>query len=169
MFWMANQEGLLANDSCMHAGLRTRLSGTDWADYEADSDQGWMRISCDEVSEIGTKGIIEQILARVPSDKPAYISVDIDVIDPGFAPGTGTPEVGGWSTRELISIIRGLSSLNLVGADIVEISPAFDNAEVTALAGAQIAYEIITNMVIRGTPHQVYPPLSSSYTAKEDL
>lgn len=162
MFWMAANEGLLANDSCMHAGLRTRLSGTDWSDYEADSSQGWTRISCDDVDTLGTQGIVDKILERVPADRPVYISVDIDVLDPGLAPGTGTPEVGGWTSRELISMIRGLSSLNLVGADIVEVAPAYDHAETTALAAAQIAYELVTNMVLRGTPHEVYPPLAGA-------
>lgn len=148
MFWMAHDEGLLDNQTCIHAGLRTRLSGTDWGDYEEDSRQGFARISSDDIMEIGTKGVIKQILERVPKDAPTYISVDIDVIDPGLAPGTGTPEPGGWQSRELIKIIRGIQELNIVGADLVEVSPAYDHAEVTALAGAQIVYELITNMVI---------------------
>jgi agmatinase len=157
MFWMASQEGLLSNDTCIHAGLRTRLSGKDWGDYEEDTKQGFARISSDDIMDKGVKGIVDEILQRVPVNVPAYISVDIDVIDPGMAPGTGTPEAGGWQTRELIQVIRGLSSLNLVGADVVEVSPAFDHAEITALAAAQIAYELITNMVIKGTPHEVFP------------
>ncbi|ANB13480.1 arginase [Sugiyamaella lignohabitans] len=157
MFWMASQEGLLSNDTCLHAGLRTRLSGKDWGDYEEDTKQGFARIASDDIMEKGVKGIVAEILERVPTTVPVYISVDIDVIDPGMAPGTGTPEAGGWQTRELIQIIRGLESLNLVGADVVEVSPAFDHAEITALAGAQVAYELITNMVIKGTPVDVLP------------
>ena len=80
-----------------------------------------------------------------------YLSVDIDVIDPGMAPGTGTPEPGGWTTRELIRVLRGIESLNVVGADVVEVSPAYDGTgEVTALAAAQIAFEVLTSMVKRG-------------------
>ncbi|CAN6665335.1 hypothetical protein TRVA0_037S00210 [Trichomonascus vanleenenianus] len=149
MFHMAHREGLLS-DKCVHAGLRTRLSGSDWGDYEDDEQQGFARIASDDISTKGVEGIVAEILERVPRDDPVYISVDIDVIDPGLAPGTGTPEVGGWLTRELIQIIRGLEGLNLVGADIVEVAPAYDHAETTALAGAQIAYELITNMVKRG-------------------
>ena len=79
------------------------------------------------------------------------MSVDIDVIDPGLAPGTGTPEPGGWTTRELIRILRGVEGLNVVGADVVEVAPAYDGrGEQTALAGAQVVYEILTSMVKRG-------------------
>ena len=94
----------------------------------------------------------------MPATAPVYLSVDIDVIDPGMAPGTGTPEVGGWQTRELIRIIRGLESLNLVGADLVEVAPAYDHAEITALAGAQIVYELVSNMVKKG-PTLDFTPL----------
>jgi agmatinase len=150
MFWMAHQEGLLANDSCIHAGLRTRLSGTDWDDYEQDSKQGFARIASDDIMTKGIEGVTAEILDRIPATAPVYISVDIDVLDPAMAPGTGTPEAGGWQTRELIQVIRGLEGLNVVGGDVVEVSPSFDHAEITALAGAQVAYEIITNMVKKG-------------------
>jgi agmatinase len=85
------------------------------------------------------------------TEVPVYLSVDIDVIDPGLAPGTGTPEPGGWTTRELIKILRGIEGLNLVGGDVVEVAPAYDGTgETTALAGAQVVYEILTSMVKRG-------------------
>ena len=85
------------------------------------------------------------------TEVPVYLSVDIDVLDPGLAPGTGTPEPGGWTTRELIQILRGVEGLNLVGADIVEVAPAYDGrGEETALAAAQVVYEIVTSMVKRG-------------------
>ena len=107
-------------------------------------------IEADEIMDGGIKSIVEKIKSKIPSDVPVYISVDIDVLDPSAAPGTGTMEVGGWMTRELIRIIRELEDLNLVGADIVEVSPPFDPTEITSLAGAQIAYELITNMVKKG-------------------
>lgn len=150
MFHMAHKEGLLAEGTCVHAGLRTRLSGVDWSDYEEDEKQGFARIASDDIMTKGVDGIVAQIYDRIPKSAPVYISVDIDVIDPGLAPGTGTPEVGGWLTRELIQLIRGLSDLNIIGADLVEVSPAFDHAETTALAGAQVAYELITSMVQGG-------------------
>lgn len=151
MFWMAGQEGLIANGSSVHAGLRTRLSGVNEDDYSDDSQQGWTRISTDDIDTMGVQGIISSILEKVGTEVPVYLSVDIDVIDPGMAPGTGTPEPGGWTTRELIRILRGIETLNVVGADIVEVSPAYDGAtEATALAAAQVGYEILTSMVRRG-------------------
>ena len=70
-----------------------------------------------------------------------YLSVDIDVLDPAFAPGTGTPEAGGLSSRELLSIIRGCAGAHVVAADVVEVAPAYDHAEITAVAAANLAYE----------------------------
>lgn len=150
MLWIAKQEGLLAENSNVHAGLRTRLSGVGWDDYEEDSETGFHRIECDEILKVGVNGIAERILEHVPKDKPVYISVDIDVLDPSAAPGTGTIEVGGLLTRELISIIRQLEDLHLVGADVVEVSPAYDHADITSTAASQIVYELITNMVKKG-------------------
>ncbi|KAF2131505.1 Arginase/deacetylase [Dothidotthia symphoricarpi CBS 119687] len=155
MFWIAATEGLIANGSSVHAGLRTRLSGDGTDDYDDDTQQGWMRIATDDIDDIGAKGIIESIMKRVGTEKPVYLSIDIDVIDPGLAPGTGTPEPGGWTTRELIRILRGIEGLNVVGADVVEVSPAYDGAaETTAMAAAQVAYEILTSIVRKGLVEQ---------------
>ena len=77
--------------------------------------------------------------------QPLYLSIDIDVLDPAYAPGTGTPEIAGMSTREMVNVIRGLSGMKLISADVVEVSPAYDHAEVTSLAAATIIYEI-TNL-----------------------
>lgn len=154
MFWMANKEGLLSNSSSypsVHAGLRTRLSGIDWADNEDDTAQNWIRFAADEIDEIGTQGIIDGIMSTLGTENPVYLSVDIDVLDPAFAPGTGTPEPGGWTTREFIRILRGIEGLNLVGADVVEVSPAYQGrGEETALAAAQVVYELLSSMVKRG-------------------
>ncbi|KAK5078722.1 hypothetical protein LTS08_006312 [Lithohypha guttulata] len=151
MFWIASNEGLIMNSSSVHAGLRTRLSGDDFGDYEDDDQQGFLRIETDDIDVLGVNGIVQTILGRIGTEKPVYISVDIDVLDPGIAPGTGTPEPGGWTTRELIQILRGIEGLNVVGADVVEVSPGYDDrGEGTALAGAQVAYEILTSIVKRG-------------------
>lgn len=156
MFWLAGQEGLLSNASSapsVHAGLRTRLSGNDFADYNDDDRQNWVRLSADDMDDLGGAGaVLKAILAAIGNnDDPVYLSVDIDVLDPAFAPGTGTPEPGGWTTRELIRILRGLEGLNIVGADVVEVAPAYQGAgEETALAAAQVVYEIMTSMVKRG-------------------
>ncbi|KAG6130070.1 hypothetical protein E4U28_007543 [Claviceps purpurea] len=153
MFWMASQEGLLSNASTgqsVHAGLRTRLSGTEAADNDDDTAQNWVRFSADALDDMGTKGLVDAIMSVLGTRDPVYLSVDIDVLDPAFAPGTGTPEPGGWTTRELIRILRGIEGLNVVGADVVEVSPAYQGrGEETALAGAQVVYEIVSSLVKR--------------------
>ena len=146
VFALAWEEGLIANGSSVHVGLRTRLSGP--GDMEDDAMQGFMPIMADEVDEIGTKGIIEKVRKRV-GDELVYLSFDIDVVDPGLAPATGTPEPGGFTSREVIRLLRGLEGLNVVGADIVEVSPAYDGAgEQTALIAAQVAYELLTHWAV---------------------
>lgn len=152
MFWIASNEGLILNGSSVHAGLRTRLSGDDWADFADDERQGFLRITADDIDDVGgPSGIVKLIMDRIGTVLPVYLSIDIDVLDPGLAPGTGTPEAGGWTSRELIRILRGIEGLNVVGADVVEVAPAYDGAgEETALAGAQIAYETLTSIVKRG-------------------
>lgn len=151
MFWIASNEGLIQNSSSVHAGLRTRLSGDDFGDYEDDDRQGFLRIETDDIDVLGINGIVKMIMDRMGTERPVYLSVDIDVLDPGIAPGTGTPEPGGWTSRELIQILRGIEGLNVVGADVVEVSPGYDDrGEGTALAGAQVAYEILTSIVKRG-------------------
>lgn len=147
----------------MHAGLRTRLSGIE--DNEDDDAQGWSRFSTDDMDDIGAKGIAERIIEHVGTQTPVYLSIDIDVIDPGLAPGTGTPEPGGWTTRELIRVLRGIEGLNVVGADVVEVSPSYDgNGEATALAAAQVAFEVLTSMVKRGLDDD-----SKTASAKDEL
>ncbi|RNJ55684.1 hypothetical protein D7B24_008306 [Verticillium nonalfalfae] len=154
MFWLAGTEGLLSNATTgpsVHAGLRTRLSGTDASDHDDDTAQNWVRISADEMDDFGTAGVITRIMETLGTEDPVYLSVDIDVLDPAFAPGTGTPEPGGWTTRELIRVLRGVEGLNVVGADVVEVSPAYQGAgEETALAAAQVVYEVLSSMVKRG-------------------
>ncbi|KAF2749100.1 Arginase/deacetylase [Sporormia fimetaria CBS 119925] len=148
-FFHAAQEGLLANDSNIHAGIRTTLSGP--SDYENDGYCGFEIVEAREIDKIGTDGIIKKIRDRVGTEKPVYLSIDIDTLDPAFAPATGTPETGGWSTRELRTIIRGLEGINLIATDIVEVAPAYDtNAELTTMAAADVLYEVMTLMVKKG-------------------
>jgi agmatinase len=147
-FYWASQEGLLANDTNIHAGIRTTLSGL--GDYENDGYCGFTRIEAREIDTIGTAGIIKAIKERV-GDNPVYLSIDIDTLDPAFAPATGTPETGGWTTRELRTIIRGLTGINFVAADIVEVAPAYDtNAELTTMAAADTLFEVMSLMVKKG-------------------
>lgn len=151
MLWLAHQHGLISQENNMHVGLRTRISGNGWDDFNEDNEVGFKRIFADElIDSEGLKGVVQKVLDTLPKDKPIYISVDIDVLDPSAAPGTGTMEVGGMTSRELIYILRKLKGLNIVGADVVEVSPPFDIADITVTAGAQIAYELMTLMVEAG-------------------
>lgn len=120
-FFHAAEEGLLRNDTNIHAGIRTTLSGL--SDYENDGYCGFQISEAREIDTIGTEGIIKKIHDRVGHKNPVYLSIDIDTLDPAFAPATGTPETGGWSTRELRTIVRGLKGINIVAADIVEVAP----------------------------------------------
>ncbi|KAF4304771.1 agmatinase [Botryosphaeria dothidea] len=148
VFWKAVQEGLLRNSSCVHAGINTRLSGGSRDDLDSDDGLGFVRIPADAVDEIGVSGVVKAIRDRIEPGVKTYISIDIDVLDPAFAPGTGAPEPGGWSTRELIRILRGLKGLDIVGADIVEVAPAYDTpGSDTAFVAAALGYEILTLMV----------------------
>jgi agmatinase len=87
--------------------------------------------------------MVDAIAERVGA-RPVYVSVDIDVLDPAHAPGTGTPEAGGLSSRELLAILRSFSGLNLVGADIVEVAPSYDHAQITGIAAAHVGYELLS-------------------------
>ncbi|KAL3953741.1 hypothetical protein ACCO45_011697 [Purpureocillium lilacinum] len=158
-FYHAAMEGLLANDTNIHAGIRTTLSGP--SDYDNDGYCGFEIVEAREIDKIGTDGIIKRIVERVGTTRPVYLSIDIDTLDPAFAPATGTPETGGWSTRELRTILRGLEELNLIAADIVEVAPAYDtNAEHTTMAAADVLYEVMSIMVKKG-------PLSKMITDQE--
>ncbi|MFZ4117370.1 MAG: agmatinase [Rhodoluna sp.] len=142
-FRRAAEEGLLDLDSCMHIGIRGPLYSKQ--DLTDDAKFGFQIVHTDDIDTLGAEKIIEKISKRV-SKKPAYISIDIDVLDPAFAPGTGTPEAGGFSSREMLRLVRGLHELNLVGADIVEVAPAYDHAQVTGIAASHLAYDLITLM-----------------------
>lgn len=83
--WMASNEGLILNGSSVHAGLRTRLTGDEWDDYDDDDRQGFLWIFTDDIDELGTSGIVNAIIERIGTDIPNYLSVDIDVIDPGLS------------------------------------------------------------------------------------
>lgn len=112
---IAHEEGLILNETSMHAGIRAPIVGA--SDLKNDKRCGFDIIRARDIDYIGVKGIIEKIKERVNGTK-VYISVDIDVLDPAFAPATGTAEVGGWTTRELLSILDGLAGLEVVGADV---------------------------------------------------
>jgi agmatinase len=139
-FRRAWEEGLLREDRAMHVGIRGPLfSRTDLVD---DERFGFQIVTAMQVLETGIAAVVERIRDRL-GDTPVYVSIDIDVLDPGFAPGTGTPEAGGLTSRELLGTLRGLAGLDLVAADVVEVAPPYDHAEVTAVAASHAAYEVL--------------------------
>jgi agmatinase len=140
-FRRAWEEGLLLRDHSMHVGLRGPLY--DGSDLTDDTAMGFAQVTTDEVGELGVATVIERMLARVGT-APVYVSVDIDVLDPAHAPGTGTPEAGGLTSRELLGLVRGLGQAAVVGGDVVEVSPAYDHAEITAVAASHVLYELVT-------------------------
>lgn len=145
-FRRASEEGLIDKTGSIHVGIRGPLYSPQ--DLSDDQVLGFQVIGCHDMDDLGWKGAVERIKARV-GDRPTYVSLDIDVLDPAFAPGTGTPEAGGLTSRELLNILRAFSEFNLVGADIVEVSPAYDHAEITGIAAAHAAYELISAMAPR--------------------
>ncbi|GAA6042679.1 hypothetical protein JCM8097_003741 [Rhodosporidiobolus ruineniae] len=143
-FYKAYEEGHIAPTS-VHAGIHTRLSG--FEDLVDDAEAGFQLFTTEDADDMGLDALVAAIKQRVGSS-PTYLSVDIDVLDPSHAPATGTPEPGGLTTRELKKLLRGFSSLNIVGADIVEVSPPFDtNADLTSLAAADIVQEFLSIML----------------------
>ncbi|GGK17246.1 agmatinase [Pilimelia terevasa] len=142
-FRRAAEAGYLDRDHCLHIGIRGPQF--DKADLTADADLGFEIVYGEWIDDLGIDGVVERMRARL-GDRPVYVSVDIDVLDPAFAPGTGTPECGGLSSRELLAILRGMAGLNVVSADLVEVAPAYDHAEITGMAGARVSYELISVM-----------------------
>jgi agmatinase len=145
-FRRAFEEGLLDVEGCLHVGIRGPLY--DRADLTGDAAVGFQILPATEADDLGARGIADRIATRV-ADRPVYVSVDIDVLDPAFAPGTGTPEAGGLTSRELLAVLRSFATRNLVGADIVEVAPAYDHAQITGIAAAHVGYELLSALALR--------------------
>ncbi|QXE39363.1 agmatinase [Streptomyces sp. GMY02] len=142
-FRRAVEEGILDTEALSHVGTRGPLYGK--RDLDDDARMGFGIVTSADVMRRGVDEIADQLRQRI-GDRPLYISVDIDVLDPAHAPGTGTPEAGGLTSRELLEIVRGLASCHLVSADVVEVAPAYDHAEITSVAASHTAYELTTIM-----------------------
>lgn len=147
MFRRAFEEGLLIEDKSMHVGIRGPVYDQD--DFLRDHEFGFQIIRSTDIDEIGVPAAITKVRQRL-GDTPVYLSVDIDVLDPAFAPGTGTPEMGGLHSRELLRLLRGLNGINIVGADVVEVAPAYDHADITSLAAATVVFDMMGLMVNSG-------------------
>ncbi len=133
MFYHAPREGLIDADHSIQIGIRTEYT---------ESRHDFEVVSAAVANDIAADEIVARIRARV-GDLPCYLTFDIDCLDPAFAPGTGTPVAGGLTSDRALKIIRGLQGINLVGMDLVEVAPSYDHAEITSLAGATLALEML--------------------------
>jgi len=141
-FKRALEEGVLDPTASVQAGMRGSLYGPD--DIQIAKDFGFTVLTTDELRELGPQRYGELVREKV-GDRPVFMSFDIDFLDPAFAPGTGTPEAGGFSTAEALAFVRALQGIRLEGCDVVEVSPPYDNAgAITALAGATVMYELLS-------------------------
>ena len=139
-FRRAIEDGVLDPKRTVQIGIRGTMYSTDERDWALD--QGIRIIDMEEVAEKGIPYAIAEA-RRVVGTAPGYFTFDIDSIDPAFAPGTGTPEIGGFTSREALQLVRGFRGLDLIGADVVEVSPPLDQSGNTALVGASIAFELL--------------------------
>jgi agmatinase len=147
-FRRAFEEGLLAEDACAHVGTRGPLYAR--ADLDDDAKMGFGITTSDDFQRRSVDDIAADLVARV-GDRPVYVSIDIDVLDPSHAPGTGTPEAGGITSRELFAVLRSLSGARILGADVVEVAPAYDHAQMTAVAASHTVYELVSLLAAAST------------------
>jgi guanidinopropionase len=139
-FRLAVEEGLLDPKRTIQIGIRGGQNFMDGIEFSQSS--GMRVVFIEEFAERGVNAIIEEA-RRVVGDGPTYISFDVDGLDPVYAPGTGTPEIGGITTLEAQQLLRGLRGLNLIGGDVVEVSPPYDPSGNTALVGASLMFDIL--------------------------
>ncbi len=138
MFLRAKNEGLIDVAHSVQVGIRAY----------SESDHGFTIVDAPKVHSQGVGAALREVL-RVVGDRKAYLTFDIDCLDPAFAPGTGTPVAGGLSSAQAFAILRGLGELDIVGMDVVEVAPAYDHAEITAIAAATIAHDFICLLALR--------------------
>jgi agmatinase len=147
--WMrrAIEEGLVDVDHSIEVGLRGTLYGaSDWTVLR--SELGLEYLTTEDILGIGAQAAAERIRERV-GDRPTWLTFDVDVTDPAFAPGTGTPEPGGPSAHDVLTIVRGLTGVDFVGFDVVEVIPTYDPAGQTAFLAANLAYEMLSLIALR--------------------
>jgi agmatinase len=137
-FRQAVLDGVLDPERTIQIGIR---GGAEYL-WEFSYDSGMTVIHAEEVAERGIPAIVETA-RKVVGDGPVYVSFDVDSLDPAFAPGTGTPEIGGLTTREVLQLLRGLVGVDVIGADVVEVAPQYDPTSNTAQAAAQVLFELL--------------------------
>lgn len=139
-FRRAVEEGLIDPRRTIQIGIRGAQNSTEGWDYSTSS--GMRVVFMDEVTRVGVEAVAQEAM-RIVGGQPTYLSFDIDSIDPAFAPGTGTPEVGGLTSVESLTLLRGLRGVQLMGADVVEVAPPFDPTGTTSLIAATVMYEVL--------------------------
>jgi agmatinase len=140
-FKRAAEEGLIAPDRSVQAGMRGSLYSSD--DLEVPRELGFLVLKDDDLRRMGAEGFARAARKQV-GNRPVFLSFDIDFLDPAFAPGTGTPEIAGFSTQEAVGFLRCLRGIELAGGDVVEVSPPYDGpGQPTALAAANVLYELL--------------------------
>ena len=139
-FRLATDEGIIDPTKTIQIGIRGGQNT--WEGLNYSYDKGMRVVEMDEFTDLGVEAVIEEA-RKVVGDAPTYITFDVDGIDPVYTPGTGTPEIGGITTVEALRLLRGLRGLNLVGGDVVEVAPPFDQTGNTALVGASLMFEIL--------------------------
>ena len=145
-FYHAAKEGLVDTSKSIQVGIREGLYGPE--DLTNSTDLGYKVLKADQCHKMGMEAVIAQIIERV-GDAKAFLTFDIDFLDPACAPGTGTPVPGGFTTAQALELIRGLKDLNIIGYDVVEVSPPYDPTNITAIAAAGLMQEFISQVAYR--------------------
>ena len=142
-FRRAIEEGLIDTAAYLQIGIRGPTAGPQ--DYADARQLGARLITFDEAAELGVRNLLAEVLQRV-GKRSLYVTLDIDAVDPAFAPGTGTPEVGGFTSHQMLQLLRGLTDLKLIGADLVEVAPPFDSQQITSILAANLVFEFLSWM-----------------------
>ena len=146
VFRRAVEEGVLDPTRVIQVGMRGPIYSD--RDYEQSRDLGMELITMQQVRDLGLAAVCERIRTRAGAGA-TFWSFDIDSLDPAYAPGTGTPEVGGLTSHEAITLVRGMTGIDFVGGDLVEVLPAYDHAEITAMAAANVLFEFLSLLALR--------------------
>jgi guanidinobutyrase len=138
-FRRAFEEGLLQNGGVLQVGLRGQVYGED--DFDFARQHKVRMVTAEEFHAKGMAPVLRHLKAF--RGKPVYVTLDIDSVDPAYAPGTGTPQVGGFTSAQIVELVRALRGLDILGCDLVEVSPPFDTAELTSLLAANLLFELL--------------------------
>jgi agmatinase/guanidinopropionase len=145
VFRRAIEEGLIDTTAYFQIGIRGPTAGP--ADYADALRLGATMITLDAALERGISDVLTGVV-RATGGKPVYVSLDIDAVDPAFAPGTGTPEPGGFTSHQMMQLVRGLAGLNIIGADLVEVAPPYDHGQITAILAANLVFELLSVLAV---------------------